>query len=40
MMSGEGISMDLDKTKEVMDWQRSTTVAEIRSFLGLAIYYR
>ena len=38
--SGDGISMDLDKTKVVMDWLRSTIVTEICSFLGLVGYYR
>ncbi|KAF5454600.1 hypothetical protein F2P56_024252 [Juglans regia] len=28
------------KVEEVMDWKRSTTIQEIRSFLGLAGYYR
>ena len=36
-MSGDSISVDSDKTKAVMDWQRATTVIEIRSFLGLAV---
>ena len=39
-MFEEGISMDLDKTQTVMDWPSQTTVTEIRSFLGLAVYYR
>ena len=39
-MSGDGISVDLDKTKVVMDWPRPTTVIEIHSFLGLVVYYR
>ena len=29
VVSGDGISMDLDKTKVVMDWPRPTTVIEI-----------
>ena len=40
MESVDGISVDPDKTKAVMDWPRSTIVIEIRSFLGLAGYYR
>ena len=39
-MSGDGISVDLEKIKVVMDWPRLTTVTEIRSFLGLTRYYR
>ena len=32
--------MDPKKIEAVMDWQRLTTVTEVRSFLGLAGYYR
>ena len=39
-MSGDDTLVDSDKTKAVMDWPRPTTVIEIRSFLGLADYYR
>ena len=39
-MFGDGISVDPDKTKAVMDWPRLTAVTEIRSFLGLVGYYR
>ena len=40
VVSGDGISVDPDKTRAVMDWPRPTTVTEICSFLGLAGYYR
>ncbi|XP_052177643.1 uncharacterized protein LOC127791705 [Diospyros lotus] len=40
VVSGEGISVDPEKTRAVMDWPRPMTVTEIRSFLGLAGYYR
>jgi len=40
VVSGEGISVDPEKIKAVLDWPRPTTVTEIRSFLGLAGYYR
>lgn len=40
MLSEDGISVDPSKVKEVMDWQAPTSVSEIRSFLGLAGYYR
>ena len=32
--------MDPEKIKAILDWPRPTTVIEIRSFLGLAGYYR
>ena len=40
MISREGIQVDLSKVKVVQKWPRPTTVTEIRSFLGLAGYYR
>jgi len=40
VVSRDGISIDSDKTKAVMDWPRPMTIIEIRSFLGLGIYYR
>jgi len=40
VVSRDSISVDLDKTKAVMDWSRPMTVLEIRSFLGLVGYYR
>jgi hypothetical protein len=39
-ISGDGISVDPSKVQEVMDWKPPTTVHQIRSFLGLAGYYR
>ena len=35
-----GVSMDLRKVKAVMSWERPKSVFDIRSFLGLAGYYR
>jgi len=35
-----GISVDPSKVQEVMDWKPPTSVHQIRSFLGLAGYYR
>ena len=32
--------MDPSKVKDVLDWSAPTTASEIRSFLGLAVYYR
>lgn len=40
VVSGEGIVVDLEKVKAVVDWPRPTTMTSIRSFLGLAGYYR
>ena len=32
--------MDPSKVQEVLDWKAPTSVHEVRSFLGLAGYYR
>ena len=39
-ISSEGISVDPSKVQEVMDWKPPISVHQIRSFLGLAGYYR
>ena len=39
-MSKDGIQVDPKKIEAVADWPRPTTVTEIRSFMGLAGYYR
>jgi hypothetical protein len=39
-ISCDGISVDPSKVQEVMDWKPPTSVHQIRSFLGLASYYR
>jgi hypothetical protein len=39
MVSSEGISMDLSKVREVLDWKPPRTMHQVRSFLGLAGYY-
>jgi hypothetical protein len=39
-ISQAGIAVDLDKVQEVMNWKPPTIVRQIRSFLGLADYYR
>jgi hypothetical protein len=36
----EGIAVDPGKVRDVLNWEPPTTVSEIRSFLGLAGYYR
>ena len=40
MVSASGVSVDLEKVEAVMSWERPKSVFEIRSFLGLAGYYR
>ena len=40
VVSREGIAVDPDKVKAVMNWEPPKNVFEIRSFLGLAGYYR
>jgi hypothetical protein len=39
-ISHYGISVDPSKVQEVMDWKPPKSVHQIRSFLGLAGYYR
>ncbi|RVX02879.1 Retrovirus-related Pol polyprotein from transposon 17.6 [Vitis vinifera] len=40
VVSNDGISVDPGKVDVVANWRRPSTVTEIRSFLGLAGYYR
>ncbi|GKD67434.1 hypothetical protein Tco_1309542, partial [Tanacetum coccineum] len=40
IMFADGITMDLAKVEAITKWPRPTTVIEVRSFLGLAEYYR
>jgi hypothetical protein len=40
VISCEGVAVDLKKVKAMVEWTRPTSVFEIRSFLGLAGYYR
>ena len=39
-MSASSVSMDPRKVEAVMSWERLKSIFEIRSFLGLAGYYR
>ena len=39
-MSASGVSVDPEKFEAMMSWERPKSVFEIRSFLGLAGYYR
>nr|GEX29770.1 reverse transcriptase [Tanacetum cinerariifolium] len=40
IVSAEGITMDPAKVEAITKWPRPTSVIEVRSFLGLASYYR
>ena len=40
IISDEGISVDPEKVESVTNWEQPKTVSDIRSFLGLAGYYR
>jgi hypothetical protein len=40
VISAGGVSVDPGKVKDVLNWMPPATVSEIRSFLGLAGYYR
>jgi hypothetical protein len=39
VISAEGVAVDLEKVKAMVEWTRPTSVFKIRSFLGLAGYY-
>jgi len=40
VVSKEGITVDLGKIKAIMEWETPRNVDEVRSFMGLAGYYR
>ena len=40
VVSADGIYVDPQKVEAVANWEQPTTVTEVRSFLGLAGYYR
>ena len=40
VVSASGVSVDPEKVEAVMSWERPKSVFKIRSFLGLAGYYR
>eukprot|EP00253_Pinus_taeda_P030831 PITA_30831 len=39
-MSKEGIALDTEKIRAIMEWVAPKSVDEVRSFMGLASYYR
>jgi hypothetical protein len=40
IISGKGISVDPEKVKAIMEWPVPKNAHEVRSFMGLAGYYR
>ena len=40
VINEDGIGVDQDKVRTVQEWKRPESVTDIRSFLGLAGYYR
>ncbi|XP_019442286.1 PREDICTED: uncharacterized protein LOC109347003 [Lupinus angustifolius] len=40
MITQDGIDVDPTKVEVVLQWERPQTITEIKSFLGLAGYYR
>jgi hypothetical protein len=40
VLSENGIVVDPSKVKDILEWKSTTTVHQVRSFLGLAGYYR
>ena len=40
VVSNSGIAVDPSKVRDVLNWKPPTNASEIRSFLGLAGYYR
>jgi hypothetical protein len=40
VLSANGIAVDPSNVKDILEWKPPTTVHQVRSFLGLAGYYR
>jgi hypothetical protein len=40
VLAANGIVVDPSKVKDILEWKQPTTIHQVRSFLGLAGYYR
>ena len=40
VLSEEGVAVDPDKIRSIMEWPTPKDISDIRSFMGLAGYYR
>jgi hypothetical protein len=40
VLSPEGVAVDPGKVRDILDWKPPSTVHQVRSFLGMACYYR
>jgi hypothetical protein len=40
ILSAKGIAVDPSKVKDILEWKSPTSIHQVRSFLGLAGYYR
>ena len=40
VISQEGLNMDLQKVKEIVEWSTPRNIYEVRSFQGLGSFYR
>ena len=39
-MTQEGVAVAPEKVKDILDWKPPANVTDVRSFLGMAGYYR
>ena len=39
-MNQEGVAVDPEKVKAILDWKPPANMTDVRSFLGMAGYYR
>lgn len=40
IISGEGVSMDPEKVRAIIDWPTPQTLTQLRGFVGLCTFYR